>query len=291
MMVMSGKEVSQKIRENLEVEIMQFKIVHGFAPLLAVVLVGSDPASQTYVGQKKQACIELGYGHRDYVLDETVSEEELMTLVESLNSDDQVHGLLVQMPLPSHIDAEKIIDAIHPLKDVDGFHPYNVGKLLIGNPGLVPCTPLGVLEMLDYYKIPTSGKRVCIVGRSTIVGKPMAALLMQKGRDATVTICHTKTQDLAFHTLHSDIIIAAVGNPGIITASMVREGAVVIDVGITRIEDSSRARGWRLAGDVDYEQVASKCFAITPVPGGVGPMTITMLLSNTLKAARLQVGA
>ena len=284
---MSGKEVSQAVYEDVQTRTEDFVQSHGYAPTLAVVLVGNDPASQSYVASKKKACISLGFGHQDYTLSEESTQEELLSLVMRLNADPSVHGILVQLPLPSHMDSDAIIEAIDRHKDVDGFHPMSIGKLLIGLPTFVSCTPLGVLEMLDHYKIETAGKHVVIVGRSNIVGKPLAALLMQKGRDATVTVCHSRTTDLVSLTSSADILIAAIGKPLFIKASMVKEGAVVIDVGINRIDDPTARRGYRLVGDVDYERVSSHCSFITPVPGGVGVMTIAMLMKNTLQAALL----
>ena len=285
MQVMSGKEVSQAVYADLHARVGSFVHSHGYAPTLAVVLVGSDPASQSYVRSKKKACLSLGFGHQDYLLPEDASQEELLGLVRRLNADNSVHGILVQLPLPSHMDTGEVIETIDQHKDVDGFHPSSVGKLLIGLPTFVSCTPLGVMEMLDHYKIETAGKHVVIVGRSNIVGKPLAALLMQKGRDATVTVCHSRTKDLASIALQADILIAAIGSPRFIRSSMVKEGAVVIDVGINRVEDSSAKRGYRLVGDVDYDTVSPHCSFITPVPGGVGVMTIAMLMKNTLQAA------
>lgn len=290
MLLMSGKEVSQSIREKLALECKEFVSTYGYAPTLAVVLVGEDPASQTYVSAKKQACDELGYGHRDFVLPASTTQRELMEVVRQLNEEPTVHGILVQLPLPKGLDEEQVIEAIDPAKDVDGFHPQNVGRLLIGKDCFISCTPKGVLAMLDYYGIETDGKDVCIVGRSNIVGKPMAALLMQRGRDATVTVCNTHTKDLADHVRRADIIIAAAGHPHTVTADMVKDGAVVVDVGTNRVEDATRKKGWRLVGDVDFDAVSQKCRAISPVPGGVGPMTITMLMGNTMLAARRQAG-
>lgn len=290
MLLMSGKEVSQSIREKLALECKEFVSTYGYAPTLAVVLVGEDPASQTYVSAKKQACDELGYGHRDFVLPASTTQRELMEVVRQLNEEPTVHGILVQLPLPKGLNEEQVIEAIDPAKDVDGFHPQNVGRLLIGKDCFISCTPKGVLAMLDYYGIETDGKDVCIVGRSNIVGKPMAALLMQRGRDATVTVCNTHTKDLADHVRRADIIIAAAGHPHTVTADMVKDGAVVVDVGTNRVEDATRKKGWRLVGDVDFDAVSQKCRAISPVPGGVGPMTITMLMGNTMLAARRQAG-
>ncbi|AEV28228.1 5,10-methylene-tetrahydrofolate dehydrogenase/methenyl tetrahydrofolate cyclohydrolase [Sphaerochaeta pleomorpha str. Grapes] len=285
MQLLTGKEVSDAVFEDLEKQTSQFIAKHGFAPTLAVILVGNDPASQSYVKSKKKACISLGFGHRDYELAEDTTQEVLLDLVKELNADATVHGILVQLPLPKGLDENLIIESIDSKKDVDGFHPINVGKLLIGLPCFVSCTPKGVLEMLDFYHIETKGKHAVIIGRSNIVGKPMAALLIQKGRDATVTICHSKTENLKEIVNTADIIIAAMGKPLFITPDMVKKGAIIIDVGINRVEDPTRKRGYRLVGDVDFEQVKDICSAITPVPGGVGVMTIAMLMKNTLQAA------
>lgn len=290
MQVLSGKDVAASVLVRLSNDALEFEKKYGRAPSIAVILVGEDPASQTYVTAKKKTAHSLGYGHLDYHLDASVSQQKLLDLIETLNADDDVDGILVQMPLPSHIDGNRIIDAINPDKDVDGFHPINAGKVLLGRPALISCTPKGVLGILDHYGIQTAGKDVVVVGRSAIVGKPMAALLMQKGRDATVTVCHSRTPSLKEHLLRADIIIAAIGRPRMITADMVKPGAAVIDVGITRIDDPSKKKGWRLVGDVDYDSVALRASAITPVPGGVGPMTIAMLMENTLIAARRRKG-
>lgn len=284
---MSGKEVSQAVYADVQARSDSFVLSYGYAPTLAVVLVGNDPASQSYVHSKKKACISLGFGHQDYLLDTKTTQEELLSLVKGLNADPAVHGILVQLPLPPHMDADEIIETIDRHKDVDGFHPMSMGKLLIGLPTFVSCTPLGVLAMLDHYKIETAGKHVVIVGRSNIVGKPLAALLMQKGRDATVTVCHSRTTDLSSLTSRADILVSAIGKPQFIQSPMVKEGAVVIDVGINRIEDPSAKRGYRLVGDVDYDTVSPRCSYISPVPGGVGVMTIAMLMKNTLQAAEL----
>lgn len=285
MLLLRGKPVAEQTYVELRQRSAQFIAKHGYAPSLAVVLVGNDPASQSYVASKQKACEDLGFSHVDHYFDEDVSQEELLICIKQLNEDIGVDGILVQLPLPAHIDEGCIIESISAEKDVDGFHPQNVGNLLLGRPGFVSCTPLGILRLMDHYQIDVSGKRVVIVGRSNIVGKPMASLLIQKGRDATITICHSKTHDLASITKEADILIAAIGRAAFITASMVKEGCVVIDVGINRVDDEKRARGYRLVGDVDYEGVSPKCRAITPVPGGVGVMTIASLMCNTMKAA------
>ncbi len=285
MQVLTGKEVAESVYATLKQETNSFIDEHGHPPTLAVILVGDDPASTSYVAGKKKACLSLGFGHKDYHLSDSTTQEQLIDLVEALNNDASVHGILVQMPLPKHLDADQVIQKISVEKDVDGFHPQSVGNLLIGKPSFISCTPLGVLQMLDYYKIETQAKHVVILGRSNIVGKPMASLLIQKGRDATVTVCHSRTQDLASVTRQADILIAAIGQPLFVKKEMVKEGCTVIDVGINRVDDATRARGYRLVGDVDYAAVAPVCSAITPVPGGVGVMTIAMLMKNTLQAA------
>jgi methylenetetrahydrofolate dehydrogenase (NADP+)/methenyltetrahydrofolate cyclohydrolase len=233
--------------------------------------------------------MRLGFGHKDYNLDAHTTEDELLDLIEDLNNDSSVDGILVQLPLPKGLDEEKVIEAINPNKDVDGFHPMNTGKLLTGLDGFVSCTPNGVMAMLNYYNIETSGKHAVIVGRSNIVGKPMAALLMQKGVDATVTVCNSRTKNLENYTKTADILIAAIGKSEFITASMIKDGAVVIDVGINRVEDKSRKRGYRVCGDVNYADCESKASAMTPVPGGVGLMTIAMLMENTVKGAKINM--
>lgn len=290
MIRISGKEVAAKVRQEVQQACARFIESTGNRPCLAVILVGDDPASATYVASKGKACDQMGFLHRDYHLEATISENELIKLITALNEDIAVDGILVQLPLPSHINEHKVLHTVSADKDVDGLHPTNMGKLILGTPVFIPCTPGGILRLLDEYEIDTVGKQVVVVGRSNIVGKPIAALLMQKGRDATVTMCHSRTADLAFHTRSADILIVAIGSPLAITASMVKEGAVVIDVGINRINDASRKRGYRLVGDVDFDQVAPKSYAITPVPGGVGPMTIAILMKNTLHAAVLHHG-
>ena len=256
------------------------------APYLSVVLVGENPASASYVRGKTRAAAEVGIESDTLTRPADVSEEDLLSLVQRLNEDPAVDGILVQLPLPSHIDEQKVIRAINPDKDVDGFHPISVGRMWLNQPGFAPATPAGILEMLRRSDIEVSGKHVVIVGRSNIVGKPMAGLLIQKGVDATVTLCHSRTRDLAAHTRQADILIAAIGVAEFIQAEMVREGAVVIDVGMNRVDDPTRERGYRLTGDVAFAAVAEKASHITPVPGGVGPMTIAMLLKNTLAAAQ-----
>lgn len=287
---MSGRQVAACHRQRIDAETRAYVERTGRRPCLAVVLVGNDPASISYVTSKRKACEEMGFEHRDYELDGATSEADLLALISRLNGDDDVDGILVQFPTPAQIDDDKVVLAIDPAKDVDGLHPVNAGLALMGREGFVSCTPKGILALLDYYGIATDGRRVCIIGRSNLVGKPLAALLMQKGRDATVTVCNTHTRNLGAITRESDIIIVAAGHVGTLGADMVSEGAVVIDVGTNRVEDSSRERGWRLVGDCDYEEVCRKASFITPVPGGVGPMTITMLMDNTLIAARRRSG-
>ena len=289
-MILSGKELSELVRTQTAEKCAEFSRRFFRKPTLAVVLVGDNPASLTYVRSKKKACEELGIAHLDIEMDADVPQEALLTRISQLNEDPMVDGILVQMPLPSHIDELAVTQAISPDKDVDGFHPQNIGKLLLGQKTLVACTPKGILRILDHYGISTSGKDVCILGRSNIVGKPMAALLMQKNRNATVTVCHTGTRDTASICRRADIVIAAVGQVNAVTADMVKDGAVVIDVGINRVPDPSKKSGFALKGDVDFESVEPKASAITPVPGGVGPMTIAMLMENTFLAACYREG-
>ena len=291
--LIDGTALAAKIRGEVATQVAELR-TRGLVPGLTVVLVGDDPASAVYVGAKEKASREAGMAGETIRLAASTSQAELLALVERLNADSSVHGILVQMPLPKHIDPDVVIDHIRPDKDVDGFHPVNVGKVLIGkSDGFAPCTPAGVQRMLVESGVETRGANCVIVGRSNIVGKPMAALLMQGGAggDATVTVCHSRTRDLAAHTRRADILIAAVGRPRTITADMVKPGAVVIDVGVNRIPDSTRKSGTRLVGDVDFDEVRQVASLITPVPGGVGPMTIAMLLSNTVRAARQQVPA
>ena len=285
-MILSGKEVANKIREEVKNECLNFVKESSHTPCLAVVLVGDDPASSTYVASKGKVCDEVGFKHKDIFLDKDISEIDLINKIEELNTDDSVDGILVQLPLPKHLSERKVIGSIVSDKDVDGLHLNNLGSLITEENNFVPCTPKGILKILDYYNIQTTGKNVVVVGRSNIVGKPIAALLMQKGKDATVTVCHSKTKDLEKVTKTADILIAAIGRANFITKEMVKPEAVVIDVGINRVQDSSRKSGYRIVGDVDYENVVSYVDAITPVPGGVGPMTIASLMENTLIAAR-----
>lgn len=275
--IIDGKEVSSYIKSQVKLSVDSLK-QQGIEPCLAVIIVEGDSASRVYVNNKKKACEACGIKSLEYALEANVSEEELLKLIDKLNNDGSVHGILCQLPLPKHIDEKKVIDAISPKKDVDGFSEVNVGKIWLGNYEFSPCTPMGVIELLDYYKIDLEGKNCVIVGRSNIVGKPMAALLMEK--NATVTICHSKTKDISFFTKNADVIIAAVGKAGFITADMVKDGAVVVDVGINRDVNG------KLCGDVDFDSVKEKASYITPVPGGCGPMTIAVLMKNTVAAAK-----
>lgn len=291
-LLLEGKPVAEKILETVRSGSEKLSREQGIIPGLAVVLVGEDPASATYVRSKEKKSEELGFTSLTYRLPAETTQEELLELVEELNEDETVHGILVQSPLPSHIDYNTITLAISPRKDVDGFHPVNVGKLVIGLDAPLPCTPAGVIEMLKYYHIPTSGRRAVVIGRSNIVGKPLANLLLQKreGGDAIVTVAHSAARDLKEITLEADILIAAIGRPLFITPDMVKKGAVVIDVGINRVDDPGAKRGYRVVGDVDFDSVAPGCSAITPVPGGVGLMTIAMLMQNTLRSAQGEFG-
>lgn len=287
MKLIDGKQTAQDLKKDIAVEVAGFIRQYGRRPHLAAVLVGEDPASQTYVRNKEKDCEEVGMDSSLYKFPDTITREELLSCVQTINEDPDIDGLIVQLPLPDHLDAQEIIETIDPSKDVDGFHPVNVGRMVLGLPTFVSATPAGIADLLEYYKIPTQGKECVIIGRSNIVGKPLANLLSQKGPggDCTVTLCHSRTKELDKICRRADILIAALGRPGFLKANMVKEGAVVIDVGISRVEDKSTKSGFRLAGDVDFEQVAPRCSYITPVPGGVGPMTRVSLLKNTLKAA------
>jgi methylenetetrahydrofolate dehydrogenase (NADP+) / methenyltetrahydrofolate cyclohydrolase len=287
--IISGQDLSEAMRTELADEAAAFNRDTGITPCLAVVLVGADPASEVYVRMKGKAADRAGFASRQITLPDSTPEDELLGVIDGLNADPDVHGILVQLPLPKHIDSAKVLMAIDPAKDVDGFHPVNVGRLSVGDETvLAPCTPAGVIEMLLRSGYDTSGKHVVVVGRSNIVGKPVALLLLRTGRggNATVTIAHSRTPDLGAITRQADILIAAVGRAGLIRKDMVKPGAVVIDVGVNRVDDESSPKGYRLVGDVAFEEVSEVAEAITPVPGGVGPMTITMLLRNTLEAAR-----
>ena len=290
--IISGTQIAKQIREEIRQEIARLKEEHGLVPGLATVLVGEDPASKVYVGQKEKTSKDLGIYSERYDLPEDTSEEELLALIDKLNKDPKIHGILVQLPLPRHIDESKVLYAIDPRKDVDGFHPVNLGKLMIGEPDFLPCTPYGIWQLLLRSGIQVEGAEVVVVGRSNIVGKPIANILLQKreGANATVTVCHTRTRDMASHTRRADILIVAAGSPKAITADMVKEGAVVIDVGVNEIGRDEKTGKRIIVGDVDFDAVKEKAKAITPVPGGVGPMTITMLMMNTLQAAKLAAG-
>ena len=283
--IIDGREIARRVRDRVAEGVAALRST-GVTPGLTVVLVGDDPASAVYVSSKGKACEEAGMHSETIRLPATTSQAELVTVVQRLNADPSVHGILVQMPLPKQIDADTVLRHIDPAKDVDGFHPVNVGRLFIGDTeAFAPCTPAGVMVMLREYGIRTAGAHVVVIGRSMIVGKPMAALLVQPGVDATVTVCHSRTRDLADHTRRADIVIAAVGRPEMLTGDMVKPGATVIDVGINRVDDASRPRGYRLVGDVEFASASQVASHITPVPGGVGAMTIAMLLDNTLRAA------
>ncbi len=289
--IISGREIAQQIRQELSQEIAELKEKHNLVPGLATVLVGDDPASQVYVGSKERSCKALGIYSERYDLPADTKETKLLALVRRLNKDARIHGILVQLPLHKHINEARVLYAIDPNKDVDGFHPVNIGKLMIGQATFLPCTPRGIQELLIRSGAKIEGAEVVVVGRSNIVGKPIANILMQKaaGANATVTVCHTKTRDIAFHTRRADILIVAAGRPKAITADMVKEGATVIDVGVNRIGKTAEGKAI-LCGDVDFEAVKEKAGAITPVPGGVGPMTIVMLMLNTVKSAKMAAG-
>ena len=283
--IIDGKAIAQAIREEVKTKAASLK-ARGITPCLAVILAGDNPASVSYVTAKKKALSEAGMADRFVHLPVSAAEEELLTVIQRLNEDSSVHGILVQLPLPPHINEEKIILAINPAKDVDGFHPVNAGNLLIGRQGFLPCTPHGIIVLLQKMNIQTDGKRAVVIGRSNIVGKPAALLLSRRDVNATVTLCHTGTKNLSEITRSADILVAAAGRANTVTADMVKEGAVVIDVGVNRIPDSAKKSGFHLTGDVDFERVREKAAFITPVPGGVGPMTIAMLMENTVIAAR-----
>ena len=287
--LISGKIISTQINEELCLEVKQLK-TKGIEPCLAVVLVGEDPASEVYVRNKKRTSEEIGMKSIGHNLPDTTTQRELETLIQSLNADPAVHGILCQFPLPEGLDEKKVIQTIAPEKDVDGLHPLNAGLIAMGIPKFISCTPYGVLQMLKRSVISTSVKNAVVLGRSNLVGRPIATLLSSKGWDATVTVCHSRTSDLAEVTSQADILIAAIGIPEFVKANMVKPGAIVIDVGINRIDDPNKAKGTRLVGDVAFEEVAAKSSFITPVPGGVGPMTIAMLMVNTVNAARWQNG-
>ncbi|MEE1206668.1 MAG: bifunctional methylenetetrahydrofolate dehydrogenase/methenyltetrahydrofolate cyclohydrolase FolD [Muribaculaceae bacterium] len=288
MQIIDGKKTAAEIKAEIAAEVAKMVAAGQKRPHLVGVLVGHDGGSETYMASKVKACDECGFESTLIRYEDNVTEQELLDTVKRLNEDPEVTGFIVQLPLPRHIDEQKIIEAIDPSKDVDGFHPVNVGRMSIGLPCFVSATPAGILELLKRYGIDTRGKHCVVLGRSNIVGKPMASLMMQKAQpgNCTVTVCHSATANIAEITRTADILIAALGQPGFVTEDMVKPGAVVIDVGTTRVPDATRARGWRLRGDVDFDNVAPKCSFITPVPGGVGPMTIVSLMLNTLKAGR-----
>lgn len=288
MLIIDGKKVASEIKKELKEEVEFIKDKTGKVPGLVAILVGDNPASKVYVGMKSKSCIEIGIHSVVEKISADISESDLIELINKYNQDDSIHGILVQLPLPKSFNQDKILNTISINKDVDGFHPYNVGQLVIGNDTFLPCTPFGVIELLKRYSIEVSGKHVVVVGRSNIVGKPIANMLLQKNKNAnaTVTICHSNSNDLSFFTKQADILIAAIGSPKLIKEDMIKEDAVVIDVGVNRVDDNSE-KGYKLVGDVDFENVVNKVSAITPVPGGVGPMTIAMLLKNTLKAFKL----
>ena len=286
--ILKGIPVSKHIKSNLSELISSLK-KDGITPGLAAVLVGEDPASQVYVKSKSKVFESNGCYSKTYKMPANSSEQEILELIDKLNNSSHIHGILIQLPLPKHLDAKKILNRVDPRKDVDGFHPLNLGSLLEGSPNFVPCTPNGIIKILEYYNVKTSGQHVVIIGRSNIVGKPMFALLAQKFKvgNSTVTMCHTGTNDISYFTKQADIVIAAVGVPEMLTGDMIKEGACLIDVGINRIKDNNSEKGYRLVGDIHSDSVLGKASSLTPVPGGVGPMTITMLLYNTVKSAQL----
>jgi len=289
MNLIDGKKIAAEIRIELKEKIEELIKAGKNIPGLVAIIVGDDPASQIYVASKGKACEEIGMRTKTEKLSVDISEDELIDLINSYNLNKDYHGILVQLPLPKHINEDRVIETISPKKDVDGFHPVSVGNLVIGKDTFASCTPAGIQELLKRYSIETKGKHVVVVGRSNIVGKPIANIMLQKadGANSIVTVCHSAAKDISYYTKQADILIAAIGKPEMIKADMVKDGVVVVDVGINRIEDSSKPKGYRIVGDVDFENVSKKCSYITPVPGGVGPMTIAMLLSNTYKAFKL----
>jgi methylenetetrahydrofolate dehydrogenase (NADP+) / methenyltetrahydrofolate cyclohydrolase len=289
--ILDGKAIAADLRAEIAAAVTAMQAESGLVPGLGVVLVGDNPASRSYVTAKEKACAATGIHSREITLPAGASREDILAAVQALNADDAIDGILVQLPLPEASIEREVIEAMDPAKDVDGFHPVNVGRMVLGLPAFVPCTPAGVVEILRRSDIPLAGAEVVVVGRSAIVGRPLSILLSQKGVDATVTLCHTRTRDIGRFTREADVVVVAAGRPHTLTADMVRPGAVVIDVGVNRVPDPAKAAGYRLAGDVDFAAVAQKAAAITPVPGGVGPMTIAMLLHNTLAAARRRRGA
>lgn len=289
MQLIDGKATSAEIKAGIAARVNEIIAAGGRAPHLAAILVGHDGGSETYVANKVKACEACGFTSTVIRREADVTEDELLALIAELNADPAVDGFIVQLPLPRHIDEQRVTEAVDPRKDVDGFHPVNVGRQSLGLPCFHSATPVGIVELLRHYDIPTRGKNCVIIGRSNIVGKPLAALMMQRGIDATVTVCHSATENLADITRRADILVAALGKPGFVTADMVKPGATVIDVGTTRVADPTRKSGFRLCGDVDFDSVAPLCSHITPVPGGVGPMTIVSLMQNTLRAALHEV--
>ena len=290
MQILNGKETAQAIKDALKIEVAQLSSRGNPVPHLVAILVGNNGASETYVASKVKSCQEVGFKSTLIRLEEDITELKLLEIIRGLNADPEVDGILVQLPLPKHISDEEVINTVDPNKDVDGFHPNNVGRMVLGQPTFIPATPYGIMLMLEHHKIETKGKHAVVIGRSNIVGRPMSILLSGSANpgNCTVTICHSATKDLKGFCRSADIIIAALGKPGFVTEDMVKEGAVVIDVGITRVPDASRKSGYRISGDVDFENVAPKCSYITPVPGGVGPMTIAALLKNTFRACAMK---
>ena len=284
--IIDGKLISSQIKEEIKVEVEKLKHEKEITPGLAFILVGEDPASKVYVNSKGKACEQLGFYSITKTLPEDTTEDILLKQIDEFNEDKNIHGILVQLPLPKHINELKIIEAINFKKDVDGFHPQNVGRLVAGAKSFIPCTPYGITELLKRNNVDTEGKNVVVIGRSNIVGKPMANLLLKKKFNSTVTVCHSATTDIKSYTLNADIIIVAMGKANYLKGEMIQDGCVIIDVGMNRVEDSTKKTGYRLTGDVDYEDCYDKCSKITPVPGGVGPMTIAMLMKNTLESAQ-----
>lgn len=289
MTIIDGKEVAAALRREIAAEVETMVAAGARAPHLAAILVGNDGASQTYVAHKEKCCGECGFRSTVLRLPEQTTEEELLAHIARLNADTEVDGFIVQLPLPRHISEQKVIEAIDPRKDVDGFHPVNTGRMISGLPSYLPATPDGILSLLKYYQVPTAGRSCAVIGRSNIVGRPIANLLSQKGWDCTVTLCHSRTPNLRETVANADIVIAALGKAEFVTTDMIKEGAAVIDVGITRVKSDKTKSGWKLLGDIKFDEVAPKCAFITPVPGGVGPMTIISLMRNTLKAAKHEI--
>jgi methylenetetrahydrofolate dehydrogenase (NADP+)/methenyltetrahydrofolate cyclohydrolase len=290
MQILNGREASQSIKDSLKIEMAQMAVNGKAVPHLVAILIGNNGASETYVASKVKACQEVGFKSTLIRLDDDISSLKLLDMIMDLNRDPEVHGILVQLPLPKHISEEEVINAVDPNKDVDGFHPNNIGRMILGHSTFIPATPYGIMLLLEHYKIETKGKHAVVIGRSNIVGRPMSILLSENREqgNCTVTICHSHTKNIKEICQSADIIVAALGRPNFVTADMVKEGAVIIDVGITRVPDSTKKSGYRIAGDVDFENVAPKCSFITPVPGGVGPMTIAALMKNTFKACALK---